>query len=123
MRISDWSSDVCSSDLRNAVAVGVEQRADMGEAVPLRGVLQTQQHRIVADHIGQLRVFPGERQIEVRQAVALGREVPRREAPRAQVATARQVERQGQAEPEALADPRELGTASGWGRGCKYGVS
>src|SRR3546814_6124139 len=47
----------------------------MGEAVPLRGVLQTQQHRIVADHIGQLRVFPGERQIEVRQAVALGREV------------------------------------------------
>src|SRR3546814_19608528 len=39
MRISDWSSDVCSSDLR----VGVRQGGDGGDATGYRRVLQRRQ--------------------------------------------------------------------------------
>ena len=73
---------VVEDDLRLAVAVGVEQLPDMREAVPLRRILQRQQHLIVADHVEQLRVVAAERIGHVRHAVALGRHQLRRVAAR-----------------------------------------
>src|SRR3546814_9001587 len=40
MRISDWSSDVCSSDLREFIAVGRDDRAHAGGAVRQAGALE-----------------------------------------------------------------------------------
>ena len=65
-----------------AVAVDIEQLPDMREAVPLRRVLQRQQHQVVADHVDQLRVVAAERIGHVRLAVALGRRQHRRIAAR-----------------------------------------
>ena len=47
---------VVEDDLRHPVAVSVELLADMGQAGPLNRVLQSQQHRIVAQHVDVLGV-------------------------------------------------------------------
>jgi hypothetical protein len=57
----------------DTVAVGVEQLADVGEAVPLRRVLQVHHHQVVADHVGVQRVVGDEPVVHVRLAVAHGR--------------------------------------------------
>src|SRR3546814_15523511 len=63
MRISDWSSDVCSSDLAaiavvvtlfgNAVAIGIEHLSHVSQAIPLRGVLREHQHRIIGYNVAE----------------------------------------------------------------------
>ncbi len=57
--------------LRDPVAVRVKQPADMGEAVPLRGILQMQDREVVVEDVGAVAI--GERAIEVGPAVAQGR--------------------------------------------------
>jgi hypothetical protein len=42
--------------LGHTVAVGVEEAADMGERVPLRGVLQRQDHAIIARDVDEQRI-------------------------------------------------------------------
>src|SRR3546814_4020021 len=64
MRISDWSSDVCSSDLGLAVAGDLRRDADAEVAGEALGHLDLDfelvevhhaQHRAVGDHAGALR--------------------------------------------------------------------
>ena len=89
---------VVEDDLGLAVAVGVEQLADMGEAVPLRRVLQGHLDDVVADHVDQLRVLAGERVGDVGHAVALVGDQARRVAARVDHGAAGIVERQAEAE-------------------------
>ncbi len=85
-----------------AVAVGVEELADMGEAVPLRRVLQRHHDDVVADDIGVAVVVPAQRVVHDRAAVALGRAQRRRVAARVEHVAAGIVERQRQAEAQPL---------------------
>src|SRR3546814_12226461 len=55
MRISDWSSDVCSSDLIRV------QRADVRPAEPLDGRVSGDEGALEADHLRR-----GERQVRLR---------------------------------------------------------
>src|SRR3546814_3033785 len=48
MRISDWSSDVCSSDLIGAVIVAVPEAADMRECARGPFMPPTQRRRLAA---------------------------------------------------------------------------
>ena len=88
---------VVEDDLGLAVAIGVEQLADMGKAVPLRRILQRHLDDVVADHIDELRVLAVERIGHIGHAVALVREKPRRMAARVDHGAAGIVERQAQA--------------------------
>ena len=90
--------------LGQAVAVGVEHRADVREAVPLRRVLQVQHGQVVADHVAVPRVVVGQPVDHVGAAVAHRRPEHRRMTARVQRVAARQVERQRQAEGQPLAD-------------------
>ena len=92
---------VVEHDLGLAVAVGVEQLTDMGEAVPLRRVLQRHLDDVVAHDDDQFRVLAGERIGDVRHAVAHIGEEPRRMAAWIDDIAARIIE--GQAEAEGLA--------------------
>ena len=92
---------VVEHDLGLAVAVGIEQLPDMGEAVPLGRVLQRHLDDVVADHIDQFRVLAGERIGDVRHAIAHIGEEPRRMAAGIDDIAARIIE--GQAETEGLA--------------------
>src|SRR3546814_6693717 len=61
MRISDWSSDVCSSDLRLAqAAVGRQARAD-GDGPELVEVVELARRHGLAhrDQVGELDHLPG----------------------------------------------------------------
>src|SRR3546814_8669137 len=52
MRISDWSSDVCSSDLKRAVAAApdaFDERRDVGVEPDAEAVLQDQRARFLVD--------------------------------------------------------------------------
>ena len=93
--------------LGHAVAVGVEQLADMRQAVPLGRVLQVQDHRVVVDDVGQARVVEAELIVHVRPAVAQRGSQHRRVAPRVEHVAAGIVERQAQAERKAFADFRD----------------
>jgi hypothetical protein len=95
---------VVEHQLGGAVAIGVELAADVGERVPLRRVLQGQQHEVVAHHVGEQRIDGVEREAEVRAVAAHGRRDARRAAPRIEHAAARVVERQRQAERPPLGD-------------------
>ena len=91
--------------LRHAVAVGVEHLADMGQAVPLRRVLQVQDRHVVADDVGAIGVRrPNSRIVHVRPAVAQRRPQHRRMAARVEHVAAGIVERQAQAEGQAFVD-------------------
>src|SRR5216117_3456434 len=48
---------VLEHDLALAVAVGIETAAEMRERVPLRRVLQREEHQVVADDVGEVRVL------------------------------------------------------------------
>ncbi len=86
-----------------AVAIDIELLAHMCEAVPLRRILQRQQHDVVAYHVDELRVVARKRIGHVRLAGALGRREHRRLATRIEDAAARIVERHREAERQALA--------------------
>ncbi len=93
--------------LGHAVAVGVEQAAHVGQAVPLRGVLQAEQGHVVVDHVRELGVFrrvgPAKALLAGAGAVADHREALRRLAARVHAGATRQVKRQREAEAQALA--------------------
>src|SRR3546814_17915037 len=101
MRISDWSSDVCSSDLRGAIAVGHHQalrrrNQRLREAfrhgeVELVAVLQVLRPLLVAAEIIDARLDLDEGD------AAFGVEAQQVGAP-----------------------AREIGRASCWERGCPY---
>ena len=99
---------VVEHDLGPAVAVGVEQLTDMGEAVPLCRVLQRHLDDVVADDVDQFRVLAGERIGDVRHAVAHIGEEPRWMAAGIDHVAARIIE--GKAEAEGLSFP-DLGNA------------
>ena len=93
---------VIEDDLGGAVAVGIEQLPDMGEAVPLRRILQRHLDDVVADHVDQFRVLAGERVGDVGHAVALVGNQARRMAARVDDRAARIIERQAEAENPAF---------------------
>ena len=89
---------VIKDDLGLAVAVGIEQLPDMGEAVPLRRVLQRHLDDVVAHDVDQFRILAGERVGDIGHAVALAGDQARRVTARIDDRAARIVERQRQAE-------------------------
>ena len=89
--------------LRHPVAVGVEQLADVREAVPLRGVLRVEDDRVVADDVGGVRIVHREAVVEVRAPVPHRRAQHGRVATRVEHVAAGIVERQAQAERQPLA--------------------
>ena len=88
--------------LGHAVAVGIEHAADMGERVPLRRILQRQDHAIVARHVHEQRVDRVGEEVEPPAVLVAGRRQHRRQAARVQHVAARQVERQAEAEGKAF---------------------
>src|SRR5579883_17533 len=90
--------------LGNAVAIGVEELPDMGEAVPLRRILQRDDRDIVADDVGMARVVPAQRIVHHRLALAPRRFEAGRMAARVEKIAARVVERQAEAEAPPLAN-------------------
>jgi hypothetical protein len=94
---------VVEDRLRLAVAVGVEQRADVGEAVPLGRILQVHDGEVVVHHVGEVGIVSGEGVIEVGLVAAHGRAQQRRMAARVEHVAARVVERQAEAEAQSLA--------------------
>ena len=84
--------------LGHAVAVGVEHAADMGQRVPLRRVLQRQDHAIVAGHVHEQRVDAVGQEVEAPAILVAGRREHRGQAARVQHIAAREVEREAQAE-------------------------
>ncbi len=88
----------------HTVAVGIEQRADMGQRIPLRRILQGQQHLVVAEHVERIGVDLGQREIDVGNVVAIGGPKHRRMPAHVQRIAARQIEWQRQAERAAAAN-------------------
>ncbi len=82
--------------LRPPIGVGIEVLADMGEAVPLGGVLQRHLHDVVARHVEQAGIVTIQRIVDVGHAFADGRQQLWRMAPGIDHGAARQVERQAQ---------------------------
>src|SRR3546814_11535886 len=76
--------------------------AHMGEAVPVRRILVVDQHRVVAGDVGELRMELAEGQVEGDLALADHRLELRRLAARIELGAAGQVERQAEAEIDAL---------------------
>src|SRR2546430_8766946 len=89
-------------DLALAVAVGIETAADMRERIPLRRVLQREEHEVVADDVGEVRVFRREGKAEVLLAPAERGGQSRRRPAGIERAAAGIVERQRQAESNAF---------------------
>ena len=90
--------------LRLAVAIRIEQLAHVRQAIPLRRVLQVQDHGIVIDDIGRLRVVPLHDVDHVRPSVAQRRPQDRRMAARVEQVAAGVIQRQAQAEHLAFLD-------------------
>src|SRR3546814_11129957 len=122
MRISDWSSDVCSSDLEfeavalRLAAIGIEAEAvDDGEQLNI-GPVDVKGRGVDREApVGGLRLDP--RFIADQRIRAIGLRRAGRDARRQQIRTAG---------PEALGDPRiegdrvQIGRASCRERVCKY---
>ena len=89
---------------RYAVAVGVEHRTHVREAVPLRRILQVHDHEVIADHVTLRLVIGEEPVVHVGPAVAQRRADHRRMAARVKHIAPGEVERQAQAERTALAN-------------------
>ncbi|MNR10636.1 hypothetical protein D3C85_1268980 [compost metagenome] len=81
-----------------AVAIRIEQRAHVGQGVPLGGVLEAEQHLVVADDIGRGRVHLGQREVHVRRVVAESGAQLGRMAARIELVAARVVQWQREAE-------------------------
>src|SRR3546814_14503734 len=119
MRISDWSSDVCSSDLGER-AGGTQAFGDRGEEGGARGGVEQELRHQEAGGAVERRGLrqrvdqPGMELAAVGEPVALG-------ACAACVEHCRRgVEREEAPAREALRQVRELGRASGRDRVCKY---
>ncbi len=56
---------VVEHDLALAVAIGIETAADMRKRVPLRRVLQREEHQVVADDVGEVRILRRQRETEI----------------------------------------------------------
>ena len=95
---------VVEDHLGRAVAVGIEHLADMGEAVPLRRILQVDQRRVVADDVDVAGIDAFKREVEIGLLAAPGVAELRRVAARVDCVAARIVERQAEAERHAFAD-------------------
>ena len=93
---------VVERGLRRAVAVGIEQRAGVGEAVPLRGILQVQDGEVVVHDIGHARHLPLHPEQPVGRIAAQRGADHRRVPARVQHVAARIVERQREAERAPL---------------------
>src|SRR3546814_11934281 len=119
MRISDWSSDVCSSDLRRIVAaLGADAAKIVGGAVrdTLLGTPVTD-----VDLATPLRPDEVTRRLEaadvkvVPTGIAHGTVTAIASGDRHEITTLRR---------DVATDGRratiEIGNASGWGRGCQY---
>jgi hypothetical protein len=85
-----------------AICVGIEQLADVREAVPLGGVLQVHHHQVVADHVGCVGVILEQPIVHVGPAIAHGGPDHWRVAPRIEHVAARKIQRQAQAERDAF---------------------
>ena len=101
--VIDWPDDVLAGaiavvedDLRLTVAVSVEQLPDMGEAVPLRRILQRHLDDVVADYIQVARVLSAQRISHVGHAITLVGNQPGRVTARVDDSATRIVERQTQ---------------------------
>ena len=90
--------------LGHAVAIGIEQRADVGQGIPLRRVLHRQQYLVVAQDIKRVWVDLGQRKVDVRHVVTERGSQHRRMPAWIENIAARQIERQRQAERLAAAD-------------------
>ena len=88
--------------LRLAVAIDIEHLSDMGEAVPLRRILQRQHHHVVADDVRVLRVLAADGIVEIRQATANRRPELWRMAARIELVAAGIIERQRETEAPAV---------------------
>jgi hypothetical protein len=102
---------VVEDGLLDAVAVGVELGTDVGERVPLRGVLQREGHHVVGPHVDVLRVAPVGHlaHADVVEGAGgaihvLGRREDGRVPPLVEHGSARIVEGQAQAEGDAGLD-------------------
>src|SRR3546814_13795973 len=115
MRISDWSSDVCSSDLREFGKVG----AQISRLVDQRDELPRDDRLNPAEAFADLR-----EQMVVERAVMLGKavEIDILAAPRQAdiVARAVVVEACGEVDVEVVFAPAEIGRASCRERVCQY---
>ena len=90
--------------LRNTVAVGVEHRPYVREAVPLRRILQVHDHEIIADHIA-LRLIVGKQPVvHVGPSVAQRRSDHRRVATRIEHVATGVIQRQAKTEGATLAN-------------------
>jgi hypothetical protein len=89
--------------LRHAIAIGIEELADMGEAVPLRRVLKMKNGRIIANHVRHFWVVIAQAVIEVALPLAQRRPQHWRVAPRIEPIAARIVERQAETKGNPLA--------------------
>src|SRR3546814_11271655 len=114
MRISDWSSDVCSSDLAaiavvvtlfgNAVAIGIEHLSHVSQAIPLRGVLREHQHRIIGYNVAEAVAHAGQPIVVVMAFAPLVVEELGGLAMLEQRVAAGIVQRQAQAKRDAMLD-------------------
>ena len=84
--------------LGHAVAVGVEHRAHMRQAVPLGAVLQMHDHQVVAHHIGASRVVAPQLVVHVGLALAHRRAQHRWLAPGVEHIAPGKIQRQAQVE-------------------------
>src|SRR3546814_19196493 len=112
MRISDWSSDVCSSDLPDEAEEEDRQRHQEGQ--PLTAAPEAPEEH-ARDDRGQQRHLRGDenaRRDEPAVPIVIGKERRRR-------AHRRQRDQRCDAEPEGEA-PRKIGSASCRDRGCQY---
>src|SRR3546814_15970084 len=75
MRISDWSSDVCSSDLTAGDRVAADRRTGRVARARRRDVVETGRNDVTrkrgAQHVVDLDVIIIKRQVEARQEVRL----------------------------------------------------
>ncbi|MBL8307838.1 MAG: hypothetical protein JNM33_14165 [Rubrivivax sp.] len=89
-------------------AIGVEAAADMGQAVPLRRVLQAHQHDVAVDDVGEFGILavvrPAEALLARALAIAQHGIAAWRDPAGVHQLPARHVERQAQAERAALAN-------------------
>src|SRR3546814_8308240 len=96
MRISDWSSDVCSSDLGAGVGMGQNQDADALQTPFLPAEDEGAFLCVIAADAGEGEVHLAIAQRNLPRDVVLAGQQPQRDA------------------------PFELGRASCRGRGCRY---
>src|SRR3546814_20228012 len=92
MRISDWSSDVCTSDLRARQAQALREAPPEAEAVVIFGIAH-QDHPLVPESRGRGQAVPHQRDA-VALALVLGGDGERPEQQR-RIAAAEQKNRKG----------------------------